>query len=177
MTSYRRQLGLTAIELMATLLIVAVVAAIAIPNFASMIRSDRARAQAGLLADALNYARSEAVTRGVQVGVSSYSGDNWNLGWRVFVDTNADNVYTAADTELRVQNAFSGTATLQSSAAATANTTILFSPTGSLTGVPYMVANEVVFEYRANSNDCSLGKDIKVNLVGRIFVDKQAGCP
>ena len=176
MTPYRRQLGLSAIELMATLLIVAVVAAIAIPNFASMMRSDRARAQAGLLADALQYARSEAVTRGLQVGVSSVNGDqNWDRGWFVWSDTNGDGVYTAGtDTQLRVQSAFSGTATLQNAN----NFTVLFSPTGSLAGVPQMNAsNEMVFQYRANNNDCSLGKDISVNLVGRIFVAKQAGCP
>lgn len=176
MTPYRRQLGLSAIELMATLLIVAVVAAIAIPNFASMMRADRARAQAGLLADALQYARSEAVTRGAQVGVSSSSADkNWNQGWRVFVDSNTDGTYTAGtDTELRVQGAFTGAATLQNAN----NFTVLFSPTGSLAGGPNMNAsNEMVFQYRANSNDCNLGKDISVNLVGRIFVAKQAGCP
>ena len=175
MTLYRRQLGLSAIELMATLLIVAVVAAIAIPNFASMMRADRARAQAGLLADALNYARSEAVTRGLQVGVSSVNNDqNWDRGWFVWSDTNGDGIYTAGtDTQLRVQGAFSGAATLQNAN----NFTVLFSSTGSLIGPNFGGATEMVFQYRANNNDCNLGKDISVNLVGRIFVAKQAGCP
>ncbi|MDB6061664.1 MAG: fimT [Verrucomicrobiaceae bacterium] len=175
MTPYRSQLGITAIELMATLLIVAVLAAIAIPNFVGMIRNDRARAQASMLADALNYARSEAVTRGFQVGVSSASGDNnWDQGWRVWSDKNGDGSYVAGtDIELRVQSTFTGNATLQNG-----NIQVLFSPSGALAGRPVMNAsNELVFQYRVNNNDCSLGKDIHVNLVGRIFLDKQAGCP
>lgn len=175
MQSYRRQYGLTFIELVATLLIIAVVAAIAVPNFANMIRNDRARAQASLLADAFNYARSEAVTRGRQIGVVSSGGSNWNEGWRVFIDTNNDDVYTAGtDQDLRVQGALVGDATLQNAS----NSIVLFSPAGALTGAPVKDANnQVVFQFRSNSNDCRLGKDIVVNLVGRIYVDKQAGCP
>lgn len=176
-----RQIGLTAVELMATLLIIAVVAAIAVPNFVSMIRTNRALAQASLLLDALNYARSEAVTRRVQVGISSSGGNSWDQGWDIWVDTNGD--YTKAtdgsEPDLRVQGIFTGGATLQSSKSG--NTQIFFTSTGTLV-VSRLTTdsadnNEVLFQYRVNNNDCSLGKDISINLVGRSFMTKQAGCP
>ena len=90
--------GFTLIELMVTLAVAAILLAIAVPNFITFIQNNRLTSQGNDLVTALNYARSEAIKRGVRVTVCSRSSDtacvgagaDWTNGWLVFVDTNGD---------------------------------------------------------------------------------------
>jgi len=76
--------GFTLIELVATMAIVGILLALAIPSFNSTITSSRLTSYANDFVSALNLARSEAVRRGVPVTVSNNDGSKqWQSGWTV----------------------------------------------------------------------------------------------
>ncbi len=66
-----RNRGMTAVELLFTMAIAALVMALAVPNFRDFVQNNRAAEEANALVGALALARSEAVTRGVPVTVCS----------------------------------------------------------------------------------------------------------
>ncbi|WP_084301294.1 GspH/FimT family pseudopilin [Comamonas badia] len=80
--------GFTAIELMVTIAILAILAALAAPSFNPIIERYRARQAAEDLLGTLYYARSEAMKRSGGITISANSGD-WKNGWAVKVDGDA----------------------------------------------------------------------------------------
>ena len=62
--------GFTLVELMVILALVAIIAAIAVPNFNNLVKNNRLEAQAEELNALLQYARSEAVIRKVTTTVT-----------------------------------------------------------------------------------------------------------
>lgn len=116
----RRAHGFTLIELMITLSVMAILMAIALPNFQSFVQNSRITTQANSFITALMLARSEAVKRGSTVTVcrstngTGCSGvGNWENGWLVFVDANGDGVVDAGDLPVQVGQALSGGNTLE----------------------------------------------------------------
>lgn len=95
--------GLTLIELMITIALLAIVIAIGVPSFQSAINGSRLSSAANELSAALQLARAEAVRRNRTVvlcrsaNLSSCADDaQWN-GWLMFVDMNGDGVVDAGD--------------------------------------------------------------------------------
>ncbi|WKL17176.1 GspH/FimT family pseudopilin [Comamonas testosteroni] len=95
--------GFTAIELMVTVAILAILAGIAAPSFNPIIERWRVRQISEELQSTLYFARSEAVKRGGGVTIlrntstdgctiSDTDTDVWNCGWLVFVDKNSNGV-------------------------------------------------------------------------------------
>ena len=83
------QRGFTLLEVLVTLLIGSILAAIAIPNMTALVRNDRETSQINNLIFTLNYARSEAVKEDNPVCVCASSdgascGTNWASGWIIF---------------------------------------------------------------------------------------------
>lgn len=90
-----RQTGFTFMELMLTIVILAILATIAVPNFQSALQNNRLTGQANEIVAALQFARSEALKRGLPVEMCASSdgatcGGNWNQGWMVFADLPGD---------------------------------------------------------------------------------------
>jgi type IV fimbrial biogenesis protein FimT len=82
----------TLIEIMITLAVAGIILSLAIPGFESIIRSNRIVANANNLVSSINLARSEAISRAVQVSIrrKGSSGQQWESGWDVFTDNDAD---------------------------------------------------------------------------------------
>jgi len=104
--------GFTAIELLVTVGIVGVLAALAAPNFSVLIERWRVRQAAEQLQSTLHYARSEAIKRGGRVaiqkipnntnGCTSATGNrDWDCGWIVCHDTNNSGTCTSTEPVLQ----------------------------------------------------------------------------
>jgi type IV fimbrial biogenesis protein FimT len=81
-----KQNGLTLVELLFTLLILALLLGIGIPSFSSQIQSTQTRTSAFQLLEAVNSTRTLAISQGHRATMR-HKGD-WNGGWQIFVDSN-----------------------------------------------------------------------------------------
>ena len=82
------QTGFTLVELMVTITVLAVLLGVGVPSFQATIQGNRITTAANDLVAALQYARSEAVRRGVNVTVCSSNDQatcsgTWTDGWVV----------------------------------------------------------------------------------------------
>ncbi len=114
-----RHTGVTLIELLVTLSIAVILMAIAVPGFQDFFRRNRIDSSVSELMGALNYARSEAIRRGVRVSICrSGTGTNctttqpWQAGWIVFTNPNDDNNVDAGEEIIRVYHALPAGVTL-----------------------------------------------------------------
>lgn len=82
MVSASRQSGISMIEIMVTIAIVAVLAAVAMPGMTSLIASQRLKAASSDLHTSLLLARSEAIKRNTEIEVTP-SASGWAGGWTV----------------------------------------------------------------------------------------------
>lgn len=93
--------GVTLIELLVTVAILAILLAIGVPGFQDFFASNRAITSTSDFMTSLSIARSEAIKRGQRVVVcksanplaalpACTSADTWAQGWIVFVDDNND---------------------------------------------------------------------------------------
>lgn len=132
--------GFTIIELMLTVLVMSVVITLGVPAFTSSIQNNRITSQTNAMIGAISMARSEAVklrdTRVILCSSTdqsscSNSGD-WETGWILFGDTNANGSRDNDETLIRVGQALSGGNTLRTSGFAAADR-LRFDSQGALT--------------------------------------------
>jgi type IV fimbrial biogenesis protein FimT len=166
------QRGMTAIELLAALAIVAILSALAVPAFRDFMQNNRAAEQSNALVGALALARNEAVTRGVPVSVcASTDGEScdlsgglftfWTPGWIVFTDASGnlgdvDDAADPPDTVLRAMPALSGEAMLASN-----RNFVSYTPSGFLSG------GQVTFALSVPDCTGNQNRQIVVNPQGR----------
>jgi type IV fimbrial biogenesis protein FimT len=90
--------GFTLVELMVTIAVLAIVVGVAAPSLSSFIQSNRTTGNANAMVSALNFARSEAVSRAeeirfcpVNAAQDACSGsDDWSAGWVAIVQSGPD---------------------------------------------------------------------------------------
>ena len=146
--------GFTLVELLVTVSVVGILAAIAIPNFSSTLQNNRAETEVSDLQRALNYARLEAINRGVAVKIAPTSGSDWTTELQVSLNDQ--------QTVLRKVAPISSGATLVAPNVAA----MVFNNLGGLTSP----ASAVVMTYTRGSTT----KVVNVCLTGRIRVG--GGC-
>jgi prepilin-type N-terminal cleavage/methylation domain-containing protein len=78
----KNQTGFTLVELMIVVVIAAILAAIAVPNFRSFIQAQRVKSAAADLHASFTLARSEAVKRATAVSVNQVAS-GWINGWQI----------------------------------------------------------------------------------------------
>ena len=132
------QRGFSLFELIVTIVIVAVLGALALPNFGSSMRRGRMTTETNDLLGAINLARNEAITRAAPVSICpsadgtacSADATTWNDGWMVFVDYANPGEVDAGDGDvvLRVWSKIDPKDSLTATA-----TYLRFAPTGSAT--------------------------------------------
>jgi len=88
---------MTLIELLVTLVILAVMLTLAAPSFVAVQRNSELTATANSFVAALSAARSEAMKRQLDAYVVPGNGSSqaWTDGWLVYVDKNANQTYDA----------------------------------------------------------------------------------
>jgi type IV fimbrial biogenesis protein FimT len=118
----RRDAGITVIEVMIVVAILAVLVALAAPNLSELFIRNRLDTAANDFTTALNLARSEAIRRGVPVTIrrSSTTAQEWTQGWEVFVDANGNSLRDAGEELIRVRQPLTQPLTLRSGQAVVA---------------------------------------------------------
>ncbi|MCS4509842.1 GspH/FimT family pseudopilin [Xylophilus ampelinus] len=92
-----RPAGLTLIEVMVALAIVAILGLVAVPSFVAYQRNSELSSAANSLLSAVTMARSEAMKRNLKVLVVPFSENSWASGWKVFADNNKDGTFSLGD--------------------------------------------------------------------------------
>ena len=100
--------GLTLIELLITVVILALLLTVVMPNVRDTISRNRITATGNDILTAIHLARNEAVARGVNVsicptGISDFTctSGGWNEGWLVWADLNGDLDVDAGEERIR----------------------------------------------------------------------------
>ncbi len=159
-------LGFTLIELLVVITVMAILLTIAVPNMSIFIKANRVQTQVQTLASQLNYARSEALSRGYSVTVcrsddptatNPTCGGSWSNGWIIFLDNNSSGAMGVVDSGeqiLRVSNSM-GNNSLRvfESTAAAAQNFITFKRDGTANNVAGVVSSTFAI--------CDVDKNVK----------------
>lgn len=98
----KRSSGFTLAELLVTIAMVAILAALAAPSFNALRINQKLASHASDLFSSILQARNEAMRLNRQVTVAPIVSKDWNSGWQVFVDMNANGSFDSATDTLVV---------------------------------------------------------------------------
>ena len=84
----RRLRGMTLVESLVVVAILAILAALTAPAFSGVLKKQRVDATSYRLVAHLQTARSVAIARNVRTTIAPIDGTHWELGWQVFTDAN-----------------------------------------------------------------------------------------
>jgi len=158
----RRIWGFTLIEMMITIVVLAILIAVAVPGMLGMIERNSVVAESNELIAALLLTRSEAIKREVNtVLVSSASG------WRIFVDTNGDGTEDTGEEVLGIHTVNSSNVTLSANGAAVSG--IRYGSNGRVIGGGFTGGGTDFFKVVRGSAPT---RCVRFSLTGRPWVDK-----
>lgn len=165
----KKESGITLLNIITALAIMAVGLAITAPNVVQMVAKNRFEAQANDFIISLNLTRSEAIKRNINVtmcpstnGSSCAAAGNWNRGWIIL---DANNVL------LKVYPKPAGSISILADVNADFGTDIIYQPDGRTTR-----QGNLVLCYIDTSNALNLvsGRTISVSATGRPNLAKNA---
>lgn len=121
----RSETGFTIIELLVTVVVVGILAALAMPSFQDLVRKRNATTVAETFVSDMRFARSESLKRTTPVTVCQSSNSAtcsavagaWVTGWITFIDFNGNGAVDMDDTLLRVQTSPAGIVSIQNNLA------------------------------------------------------------
>jgi type IV fimbrial biogenesis protein FimT len=156
--------GVTLIELIVTISIMAILLAMGAPSFQTAMVSNRLTSQTNMLLGALSYTRSEAIKRNRNVVLTPIVASHWEGGWTVFVDLNADNTFDAdQEPELQRYDAVSRGYTVEY-AAFPSNARVAYRPDGRTTSNGH-------FDICSPGSTCEDFRQIVIADTGRVHVE------
>jgi type IV fimbrial biogenesis protein FimT len=165
--------GFTIIELLVTMAVFGVLAAIAFPQMAGFSDNNRMVSQVNNLSANLQYARSEAIRRVRSVTIETLNGSaNWDSGWQVYVDTDNDGSAQASEL-LRVVAALGGNTSFVG--AGIIPNQVVFTPNGRSNVT--VAAGETFNLCQTNRTAGNYGKTLTLYPIGRLIVTPQIACP
>ncbi|RMX15894.1 prepilin-type N-terminal cleavage/methylation domain-containing protein [Vandammella animalimorsus] len=174
------QPGFTMVELMVVMLLLAILAALAVPSFKPLIESWRVRQVADSLLSTIYLARSEAYKHGGRIvvqklpnraGCNLASGNaQWGCGWQVFIDDNDNRVRDSGERILRTVTTPGATQVLVSGSV---NGALSFDRWGQVGGLGVLGIS--VFPGSATANSAATRR-ICVSAGGRIRVVQGNTC-
>ncbi len=174
----RHSRGVTLIEALIVLVIIAVLAGIAAPDLRRLIDDVRVSNATNEFTNAINLARTEAIKKGRLVTVCrstsaesgapscNTAGADWRVGWLVFVESSSTvnvGTYEAGEELLARRGPFTGGITAQMT---TANAWMTFNSTGEPVGMANFSLN---FNYEGGH-----ARQICMSRSGRVRVIKDA---
>lgn len=157
----KQQKGVTLVELMVTVSIVAIILAFVTPSIQSILIKNRIVAEINEISSLIQYARHHAIDEQAQVVVCpsddySVCTEDWNKPKIVFIDSD-DNEIRGEDEELLV----SVSATSETSLMTNTNDTIKFSETGEAN-----LANEILLCHK--DKEAKYARSLSITLQGRV---------
>ena len=168
--------GVTLIELLIVVAMVAILLTVGVPSFEALANRTQVQGETDQFREAMQRARQEALSRGVAVSVcqrdnndTCAGGDNaeWEQGWLVFVDDDNDGARASGETILHVKQGLRDGYTLRPKGDAQALT---FEASGG-------TDNAYVFRVCGPDADTSEGDKLRLNVAGRVNNDGEPqGC-
>ncbi len=171
--------GLTLIELMVVVALVAILMAVAVPSFQGVVRSNRINGEINAFVGDLQLARSEAIKRGLPVslcpssnGTDCLTTNTWHNGWIVFFDPDSSGdrnlvATTPAEELIKVQPAWRATDTF---VATPVTTRVTYTRDGFATALP--AGAELTMALRTTPVDNNFTRCVQLNRVGRQVVQR-----
>lgn len=174
-------LGFTLIELMVTIAIAAILLGIAIPNFSEVIANNRMTAVTNEAVTALNFARSEAVKRGVRITIckssnasSCAASGTWSQGWIIFTDQNNNAAYNSStETLLKVHETFQGQISMTGNTNVANYISFIGSGQSQLTTNALQAGTIKICDARTGN----FGKNLVLISTGRLRTESSISCP
>jgi type IV fimbrial biogenesis protein FimT len=171
----RRQAGVTLLELLTALAVIAVLLAIAVPSFVSLTQTNRVAGEINALANDLQVARATAIKEGLPVSICVSSNGtscatastSWQSGWIVFADpsnlTGTSPPTATGITPLRKQAGWTGSDTfVASNAGGTKIPSITFSRDGFAIGL----AGPVMWSLNTSPVNATATRCVYINIAG-----------
>ncbi|MAS09307.1 GspH/FimT family pseudopilin [Salinisphaera sp.] len=162
--------GFSLLELLVTIAVAAILLAVAIPSYRSVVQRNAMAATVNDLVGDLNYARSQAVTRGQRVFMCKSGGNStcnadgdWSQGWLVYAPDPGTTTPTRANT-LRVRGALEGQITISGNNNITSE--VFFDPNGFAMGS--------IGTFTAQGESVTRRTEVVISSTGRIRTEQTA---
>ena len=175
--SQASQRGFNLIEVMVVVALLGIALAIALPNMASMVRSNRSKGEIEALASSIRMAKTEAIKRGQTVVLCASadalrcSGSNgWHSGWLVFEEGATEGQPADETAIIASEQAFKAGDSLLASA----NTALItFNRQGFAFGLPS--GGKVVFSLSTSPEDDNAKRCLVLDLSGNPVIERRGG--